>query len=230
MRIAGYQPLTLIDYPGHIAAIVFTQGCAFRCVYCHNPELIPIKGQDELSEAAILAQIEKDASMLDGVVVTGGEPTLHPDLPSFLMKIKALGLKVKLDTNGVNPRLVERCLQLEAVDFLAMDIKHRWDKYADVIGDTPEIAVENCRKTFRMIQDCGLDHEFRTTIYSALHTEDDILTIASQLKPDESYALQQVRYDKTLVPELEQALPLDLDRLTVKIHAQFPSLKLAIKI
>jgi len=229
MRLAGYQPLTLIDYPGHMAAIVFTQGCAFRCVYCHNPELIPTQGENELSEDSILARIKQDAGMLDGVVVTGGEPTMHPDLPNFLVKIKELDLKVKLDTNGVNPRLIEKCLQKDAVDFFAMDVKHRWDKYNDVIGQTPDIAVDNCRKTFEMIQDCGLDHEFRTTIYSALHTEDDILSIAGYLKPEESYALQQVRYEKTLSPNLEQTPPLDLPQLKAKIIARFPSLRVEIK-
>lgn len=229
MRIAGYQPLTLIDYPGHVASIVFTQGCPFRCVYCHNPELIPSTSDSEISEESILKRIKEDAAMLDGVVVTGGEPTTHPDLPEFLKKIKDLGLRVKLDTNGVNPRLIERCLQKEAVDFFAMDVKHRWEKYNDVIGETPDIAVENCRKTFAMIQDCGIDHEFRTTIYSALHNEEDIMTIAGYLKPGELYALQQVRYEKTLTPGLAQMPPLNLDEVMSNIKRKFPGLQVAIK-
>ncbi|MBP9828028.1 anaerobic ribonucleoside-triphosphate reductase activating protein [Patescibacteria group bacterium] len=229
MRIAGYQPLTLIDYPGHVASIVFTQGCPFRCVYCHNPELIPSTSDSEISEESILKRIKEDAAMLDGVVVTGGEPTTHPDLPEFLKKIKDLGLRVKLDTNGVNPRLIERCLQKEAVDFFAMDVKHRWEKYNDVIGETPDIAVENCRKTFTMIQDCGIDHEFRTTIYSALHNEEDIMTIAGYLKPGELYALQQVRYEKTLTPDLAQMPPLNLDEVMSNIKRKFPGLQVAIK-
>ncbi|MDA0208300.1 MAG: anaerobic ribonucleoside-triphosphate reductase activating protein [bacterium] len=230
MRIAGYQPLTLIDYPGHVASIIFTQGCPFRCVYCHNPELIPSTGENELSEESILEQIKRDSSMLDGVVVTGGEPTTHPDLPNFLRKIKDLGLKVKLDTNGVNPRLIERCLQLEVVDFFAMDVKHRWEKYNDVIGETPDIAVENCRKTFEIIQDGGIDHEFRTTIYSTLHNEDDVISIAGYLRPGEAYALQQVRYEKTLSPNLEQASPLDLDKIKLMIQSRFPEVKVEIKV
>ena len=230
MRIAGYQPLTLIDYPGHVASIIFTQGCPFRCVYCHNPELMPSTGENELSEESILEQIKRDSSMLDGVVVTGGEPTTHPDLPNFLRKIKDLGLKVKLDTNGVNPRLIERCLQLEVVDFFAMDVKHRWEKYNDVIGETPDIAVENCQKTFEIIQDSGIDHEFRTTIYSALHNEDDVISIAGYLRPGEAYALQQVRYEKTLSPNLEQAPPLDLDKIKLMIQSRFPEVKVEIKV
>lgn len=229
MRVAGYQPLTLIDYPGHVASIVFTQGCLFRCVYCHNPELIPTQVEAGMSEEEVLESIKKDAGMLDGVVVTGGEPTVHPDLPNFLVKIRELGLKVKLDTNGVNPRLIEKCLQKDAVDFFAMDIKHQWHKYNDVIGETPDIAVDNCRTTFKMIQDSGIDHEFRTTIYSALHSEVDILTIASYLRPGEAYALQQIRYEKTLTPDLKRTSPLDLTHLKTQIMQQFPSLRVEIK-
>lgn len=229
MRVAGYQPLTLIDYPGHVASIIFTQGCLFRCVYCHNPELIPTQVEAGMSEEEVLANIKKDAGMLDGVVVTGGEPTVHPDLPDFLVKIKNLGLKVKLDTNGVNPRLIERCLQKNAVDFFAMDIKHQWHKYNDVIGDTPDVAVENCKVTFKMIQDSGIDHEFRTTIYSALHTPDDILAIAGYLKAGEAYALQQIRYEKTLTPNLTRTNPLDLPVLKEQILKWYPELRVEIK-
>lgn len=229
MRIAGYQPLTLIDYPGHLASIVFTQGCPFRCVYCHNPELIPTQGEDEHSEDSIISRIKQDAEMLDGVVVTGGEPTVHPDLPEFLEKLKSLGLKVKLDTNGVNPRLIERCLQKNVVDFFAMDIKHRWEKYNDVIGSSPDIAIENCRKTFDLICQSGIAYEFRTTIYSALHTEDDLLTIAGYLEGTGNYALQQVRYEKTLANNLEQTAPLNLHRLKKRILEQYPSLNVLIK-
>ena len=168
--------------------------------------------------------------MLDGVVVTGGEPTTHPDLPNFLKKIKELGLKVKLDTNGVNPRLIERCLQLNVVDFFAMDIKHRWEKYPTVIGDTPKIAVDNCKKTFEIIQDCGIDHEFRTTILSPLHNEDDILSIAGYLRSGESYALQQVRYEKTLASNLDQGSQLDLNKIKDLIQGLLPEIKVTIKI
>lgn len=229
MRIAGYQPLTLIDYPGQIAAIVFTQGCVFRCVYCHNPELIAMTGEAELSEAVVLKQLVLDSPMLDGVVVTGGEPTLHPDLPEFLGKLKALGLKVKLDTNGVNPRLIERCLELKVVDFLAMDIKQRFEKYPEIIGSTPEVAIQNCQATMRLIQASGVAHEFRTTLATNLHTEEDVLAIAGYLRPGEHYALQQVRYAKVLSTDLPAAPEFDLAGLKARIKQSHPELEVLTK-
>ncbi len=229
MRLAGYQPLTLIDYPGHLAAIIFTQGCPFRCVYCHNPDLLPIVGANELPIDEVLAHLKKDQAMLNGVVVTGGEPTLHPDLPDFLLQLKSLGLHVKLDTNGVNPRLVEKCLALGLVDFVAMDIKHRWEKYQDIIGSTPDIVIDNCKKTLALIREFGVAHEFRTTVYSQLHTVDDILTIAGYLQAGESYALQPVRGGVTLQPNLPLGEPLDLFDLKQDITSAFPYLQVEIK-
>jgi pyruvate formate lyase activating enzyme len=229
MRIAGYQPLTLIDYPGHIASTVFTQGCPFRCVYCHNPELIPTQSETDISSDEIFAQLAQDADMLDGVVVTGGEPTIHPDLPDFLGQIKALGLKVKLDTNGVNPRLIDKCLTLGVVDFIAMDIKHRWERYAEVTSLDSEVAVKNCQDTFKLIQASGLAHEFRTTVYPGLHDQEDLLMIAGYCSPGENYTLQPVRYDKTLQPDLPSDRILDLQKVKAKLEFSFPKLHLAIK-
>lgn len=230
MRLAGYQPLTLIDYPDHLAAIVFTQGCVFQCVYCHNPELIALVGEVHVSEEDVLQRLERDRSMLDGVVVTGGEPTLHPDLPEFLRRIKDLGLKVKLDTNGVHPRQVVRCIHLGVVDFLAMDIKQRWEKYPEIIGTVPEVAIKNCQETCRLIQESGIDHEFRTTLATTLHTVADIQEIASYLRPGERYALQQVRYQKVLSTTLAPAPAFDLELVRSEILRDFPSLDVTVKV
>lgn len=229
MKIAGYQPLTLIDYPGHLAAIVFTQGCPFRCGYCHNPELLPTDREGSLSEQTVLDRLAEDRAMLDGVVVTGGEPTVHPDLPEFLAAIKALGLKVKLDTNGVHPRLVEQCLSRQVVDFVAMDIKHTWEKYPLIIGINAPKVVENCRQTFGLLQASGLPVEFRTTLYSAQHTEDDVLVMAGYLNNLGAYALQQVRYQKTLNSDLPESPPFDLQSLKRKIEVSYPNLCVTIK-
>ena len=167
--------------------------------------------------------------MLDGVVVTGGEPTIHPDLPEFLLKIKDLGLKIKLDTNGVNPRLIEQCIRKGTVDFFAMDIKHRWERYNDVIGSSPGMAIENCKTTFNLIRQSGVAYEFRTTVYSALHTEDDVFAIAAYLEGVGSYALQQIRYGKTLANNLDHTLPLNLHRLKERILEKYPTLNVMIK-
>lgn len=230
MRLAGYQPLTLIDYPGHLAAIVFTQGCVFQCVYCHNPELIALVGETHISEEDVLQKLDRDRAMLDGVVVTGGEPTLHADLPQFLQKIKSLGLKVKLDTNGVHPRRVAECIQLGVVDFFAMDIKQRWEKYPEIIGTVPEVAIKNCQETCRLIQESGIDHEFRTTLATTLHTVDDVREIASYLRPGERYALQQVRYQKVLSITLAPAPAFDLELVRSEILQDFPRLEVIVKV
>lgn len=229
MRLAGYQPLTLIDFPGHIASIVFTQGCVFRCVYCHNPELIPLNGADELSVPSILAKIKTDIAMLDGVVITGGEPTVHPDLPEFLAEIKSLGLKVKLDTNGVHPRLIERCLERGLIDFIAMDIKQRWDKYPDIIGAIPAVTIANCQQTCAMLQASGVDHEFRTTLGASTHTLDDVLTMASYFKPGTTYSLQPIRYEKVYSADLKNPGALDVETLKAALLETYPELRVQVK-
>lgn len=199
MRISGFQPCTLIDFPGKIAAIVFTQGCPFACTYCHNPELIPVQSGTH-SEEEIFAEIEKRKDFLDGVVITGGEPTVQPDLEAFLGKIKALSLDIKLDTNGVHPDMIERCIQNHLVDFFAMDIKHQFGAYKKVIGEVPDRVIENCERTMGLIARSGIPYEFRTTTNEDIHTREDILAIANHLPIRARYALQGIRTEKTLKP------------------------------
>jgi pyruvate formate lyase activating enzyme len=199
MRIGGFQSLTLLDFPGKVAAIVFTQGCPFACSYCHNPELIPTQ-QGAHTEEDILSKIEERKDFLDGVVVTGGEPTVQPDLMRFLKKIKALSLLVKLDTNGVHPDMIEQCVQEGVVDFFAMDIKHQFGKYKEVIGEVPDRVLENCERTMKIITHSGVSYEFRTTTNAEIHTQEDILAIASRLPIGTRYALQGMRTQKTLKP------------------------------
>src|SRR3989338_9207503 len=132
MIISGLQKLSLIDYPQKISSVVFTQGCLFRCPYCHNPELIDLKTKNPLGEETILEYLAERKNMLEGVCITGGEPTLHSDLPEFMAKIKALGLLVKLDTNGTNPRMIEKIIQRGLANYFALDLKHAWSNYDQV--------------------------------------------------------------------------------------------------
>ncbi len=232
MLIAGYQPLSLIDYPGVICSVIFTQGCPFRCAYCHNPELIPAKPLDTtrmLSEQTVLESIKKRANFLEGVCITGGEPTMQADLIEFIKKIRALGLRVKLDTNGVHPRLIEQTIKEKLVDFFAMDIKHTWKHYGDIIGLRQQNVINNCRKTFDLIQASNISHEFRTTVYSTIHNADDLKAIARQLHAGESYALQDLRYEKTLVSNLAQSARIDLEAVAASIREDQPGLHISVR-
>lgn len=232
MIISGFQSLSLLDYPGVICSIVFTQGCPFRCAYCHNPELIPAKAPDTskiIKEEDVLQHLHRRKSIVEGVCITGGEPTVHPDLPDFIKKVKRLGMLVKLDTNGLTPRMIERLIKDRLVDFFAMDLKHTWERYSEVIGISQKSVIDNCRETFRLIQDSSVPHEFRTTVYSGFHGMQDLEAIAEQLREGERYALQQVRYGKTLTPGLARTEPLDLESVAAGIRSKHPLLQVEVR-
>ncbi len=229
MRIAGMQSLSLLDFPSRVAAIVFTQGCPFRCGYCHNPELLSVHGKPESESRDVLARIKSRRKILDGVVVTGGEPTIHPDLPDFLSEIKAMGLETKLDTNGVHPRMIEHLLKQKLVDYFAMDVKHLWNSYASVTGVPGLAVIQNCRETMKLLQGSGVPHEFRTTVYPALHTEEDLVEIASQFGPGDRYALQEMRYEKTYAPDLARVASLDLEACANRIRLEQPGLYVEVR-
>ncbi|MCA9389274.1 MAG: anaerobic ribonucleoside-triphosphate reductase activating protein [Candidatus Magasanikbacteria bacterium] len=232
MQFAGFQPLSLLDYPGVITSILFTQGCPFRCVYCHNPELIPLQNTETknlIEEDVILERLQQRKHLVEGVCITGGEPTIHPHLPAFIKKVKALGLLVKLDTNGVSPQMIKELINEKLVDFIAMDLKHTWERYPDVIGLKQEKIIENCRATFELIQQSSIPHEFRTTVYSGLHSKEDLLTIAKQLKDDENYALQAIRYDSTYDPKLPKTQQLDLEEIANEIRGLHPQLTIEVR-
>lgn len=181
MIIGGVEKLTLIDFPGKLSAIIFTQGCNFRCQFCYNPLLVmPIgdiklryqKDHSAIPESDLFAFLESRRGKLDAVVVSGGEPTLHHDLPEFLAKIKALGYAIKLDSNGTNPEMLEKVISAGLVDYLAMDIKAPLDKYEQVVAcpvDTDKIV-----KSIAVIKSSGVPYEFRTTMVPGLHTLEDI--------------------------------------------------------
>lgn len=182
MRIGGLLKFSMIDFPGRISAIVFTQGCNLNCAYCHNPELIsPASSAIGQSEEDILSYLDKRKNSLDGVVITGGEPTLQPDLAEFILKIRALGYLVKLDTNGTMPEVVQDLIDRKLVDFIAMDIKAPFDKY-DAICQK-HIETSAVQRTMDIIRASGIEHEFRTTYYKKVLNDSDIERI-KQMAPD----------------------------------------------
>lgn len=226
MRIGGFQSLSLLDFPGKVAAIVFTQGCLFRCSYCHNPELISQTASGIYDENELLELLLRRRAVLDGVVITGGEPTIQKDLLEYMRRIKDMGLLVKLDTNGWRPDVVRHILDRKLVDYFAMDIKAPWKKYEQVISIPTAAIARQCETTMQLIQESGIPHEFRTTIFPNVHNEDDIIKIASYLQPHTTYALQTMRYEKTLMKNLDPTNSIDTSSLAMRINSLYPSLNL----
>lgn len=197
MIIAGFQRSSLIDYPAELSAIIFTQGCNFRCPYCHNPELVdPKLFEKPLVEKEILDFLDKRKKQLDAVVITGGEPTIHNNLPDFIQKIKEMGYKVKLDTNGSNPEMLELLIKKKLVDYIAMDIKAPLDKYPKITK--VKIDIDKIKKSIGLIKDSSLKHEFRTTVVKSLLSFDDIAEIAKSIKGVDLYIVQKFVPSKTL--------------------------------
>lgn len=201
MLIAGVQKLTTLDYPGKLAAIVFTAGCNFRCGYCHNPHLVDpeqVKKQtdDLIPENVFFNFLKTRKGLIDGVCITGGEPTLHSDLPEFALKVKEAGFLVKIDTNGTRPEVLKKITENKAVDYFAMDIKTSLSKYKNLART--ELALEEIKKSKDFIQNCGLPYEFRTTAIKEKHTEDIFEEIGEWIRGSENYFIQNFRSKVTL--------------------------------
>ena len=170
MRIGGFQKFSLIDYPDFISAVVFTQGCNFRCPFCHNPELVlPDSFGPTIDSEYILNFLNHRKGKIDGVVLTGGEPTLQPDLLSFLKKIKAMSFMIKLDTNGTRPEVVRNALDENLLDFIAMDIKAPLNFYSEISG--VDVDTGSITKSIDLILTSGIDYRFRTTWVPRLHSQ-----------------------------------------------------------
>ena len=189
MKIGGLQKVSLIDYPGRISAVIFTQGCNFRCPYCHNPELVdPTRYGETLSEKEVLAYLEARRGKLDAVTLSGGEPTLQPDLLSFAGRIREQGYLIKVDTNGSRPDVLEKLLDAGLVDYLAMDIKGPPAKYQDITKSN--IQLETIRRSIQFIIASGVEYEFRTTVVKTLLNGEDFSEIAKLIKPARLFVLQ----------------------------------------
>jgi len=203
MKIGGLAKLSLLDYPGHLSAIIFTTGCNFRCRFCYNPMLVLPGRTIDKSQAPSPSEEELEAFLtarrgkLEAVVVTGGEPTIHADLPKFLAKIKKLGYLIKLDTNGTNPEMLADLLKNKLVDYLAMDLKAPTDKYEQVTG--VKVDLNKIKKSVKLIIDSGLPYEFRTTVVKSLMSEADIKAMAEILRRADFWYLQKFEGNRDLV-------------------------------
>lgn len=198
MLIVGFNKTTLLDYPGRVAATIFVGGCNFRCPFCHNGGLVldPLS-QESYSEKEILEFLQKRKNVLKGVCITGGEPTLHADLPEFISKVKDLGYQVKLDTNGYAPGVLKRLLDERLIDYVAMDIKNCPDKYAMTAGIT--FQLNRIEQSIRILMESSVPYEFRTTVVKELHTEEDMLKIADWIKGCPYYFLQQYQENENVI-------------------------------
>lgn len=188
MHIGGVVKNSFVDYPGKIACTIFTIGCNYNCWYCHNSHLLSSK--DKIDENKVLEFLRERKNWLDGVVVSGGEPTLQPDLEEFIKKIKDMDYPVKLDTNGSNFDVLKRLVDNKLVDYVAMDIKAPFDKYKNITQT--DVNIENVKKSIEFLKSGQVDYEFRTTFSPDL-TVDDIESICKEIKGAKNYSIQKYR-------------------------------------
>lgn len=207
MIIGGLQKLSLLDYPGHLAAVIFLAGCNFRCRFCHNPMLVrptevgKLKYQKGhlIKTDDLFAFLKKRQGKLEGAVVSGGEPTINPDLPEFLAALKKIGFLIKLDTNGSHPAMLEKLMKKKLLDYLAMDLKAPFIKYEKITGVKANLA--KIKKSIKIIKESGLPYEFRTTVAPGLIEKEDIILMGESIQGGEKWFLQGFRPAERLVDE-----------------------------
>ncbi len=222
MIIGGLQKMTLIDYPGKIAATVFLVGCNFRCPYCHNPDLVNpelVERQPKIKESDFWKFLDERIGFLDGICITGGEPTIHSDLLLFIQNIKKRGFSIKLDTNGSNPGILEYLINNDLVDFIAMDIKTSILKYNKVRAKN---KISQIQKSINIIKDSNKDYEFRTTVVPGIVDEKDTKEISQWLKGAKKIALQQFNPAKVLDSSFENIKPYSIQELQKMIKILEP--------
>ena len=214
MLISGLNKTTLLDYPGRVAATVFTGGCNFRCPFCHNGGLVlsPLT-QEHYTEEDLLDFLKKRKNILSGVCITGGEPTIQQDLPDFIQQIKELGLAVKLDTNGSHPHMLEELIGKKQIDYVAMDIKNTPGKYqattglmgertiAEASGNT--FPVKAVQQSVELLKNANIPYEFRTTVVKEFHTLEDLQEICAWIAGSPAYYLQQFEDSGQLIAEMD---------------------------
>ena len=190
MNICGLQKLSMVDYPGKLAATVFTGGCNLRCPFCHNALLVTrLSESPQLDRNQVLSFLKSRKGLLDAVVLSGGEPLLHSGAGDFLAAVKDMGYLVKLDTNGCYPRVLEAIAQRQLVDYVAMDIKNSREKYAATVG-VPGFDLASIEESIQIIRESGVDYEFRTTAVREFHSAADFAAIGQWLHGSKNYYLQ----------------------------------------
>lgn len=189
MNLQGYQKLTLLDFPGKVACTVFTGGCNLKCPFCHNASLVLSPNEYKSAEEDIFLYLKSRKGIIDGVCITGGEPLLQPDIEDFIIKVRALGYAVKLDTNGSYPDRLKALLDKNLLDYIAMDIKSSKESYSLLCGK--EVNINDISKSVEIIKSGNIPYEFRTTAVKSLHTKKDFYNIGLWLKGAKQYFIQE---------------------------------------
>ena len=194
MDIKGFLDISFVDWDGKVASVIFLPNCNFRCPFCHNRNLVlNPETIDTIPFEHIKAQLENQKNWIDGVCITGGEPTLHSFLPDLCSELKKMGFLVKLDTNGTNPIMLKELIEKKLVDYIAMDVKTSLisEKYSKAIGSNAKSLLENVKKSINLLMNSKIDYEFRTTVVPTLHESDDVVQICNALKGCKKYVLQK---------------------------------------
>lgn len=202
MIFGGFEKCTLVDYPGKVACMVYTIGCNFRCPYCHNPELVDETVEITYSEEKILDFLDTRRGLLDGVVITGGEPTMHEELPEFMRCVKEKGFLVKLDTNGTNPKMLQQIIDEGLVGYIAMDMKSPLETYSQTVARP--VDVEAIRESIRILLASSVEYEFRTTIVKSLLSQEGLKRIGESIRGAKRYYLQKFVPTKILNPQFRR--------------------------
>ncbi|MDD5145992.1 MAG: anaerobic ribonucleoside-triphosphate reductase activating protein [Candidatus Pacebacteria bacterium] len=208
IKIGGLQKLTLIDYPGRLAATIFLTGCNFRCPFCYASELVlpqKIKNQPKISEKEIFNFLKIRKNLIEGVVICGGEPTMSKGLVELIKKIKKMGFFIKLDTNGSDPKTLKKLIDEKLIDYVAMDLKGPKEKYGKISGS--KIDIKKIQKSIDILKKGKVDYEFRSTIVPGLHGKEDILEMAKWISGAKRYYLQNFRPEKTINSKFERIKP-----------------------
>ena len=208
IQIGGLQKLTLIDYPGKLAATIFLTGCNFRCPFCYSSELVlpeKIKKQPKISEKELFKFLKERRKLIDAVVLCGGEPVTSKGLAPLIKKIKKMGFLVKLDTNGSSPEILKKLIDEKLVDYVAMDIKGPKERYSEFAG--VKVDIKKIQKSINILKEGKVDYEFRSTIVPTLHKKEDVIEMAKWIRGAKKYYLQNFRPEKTIDPAFEKIKP-----------------------
>ena len=223
MEISGFQKLTLVDFPGHTACIIFTQGCNFKCPFCHNSGLIQgANDSNKIDEQVLFDYLDKRKGLIDGVCISGGEPLLQKDIELFAKKIKEKGYKIKLDTNGSRPQTLKKLIDSNLIDYVAMDIKNTFDAYNLTTG--VNVSIDDVKESISILKNSYIDFEFRTTIVKEFHSFESIKAILDFIGKDVKFYIQNYRdCDTVLKKGLNGFSDEELIEIQSKLKMQYPN-------